>query len=110
MSDATPDSSCRLLAGGFAYLVQFGLFATAIATLLYKRHIEKPRREWVVWGFDAAKQGFAGAAQHGVNLLFGVVFGKHSEASECALVTRAADAGLTELTIGAAARAGEHFG
>lgn len=34
----------------------------AVATLIYKRHTERPRRQWLVWFFDATKQAFAGAA------------------------------------------------
>jgi hypothetical protein len=32
----------------------------AVATLIYKRHTELPRRPWLVWFFDATKQAFAG--------------------------------------------------
>ena len=35
---------CTLLGGTFAMLVQAGLMASAIATLVYKRATETPRR------------------------------------------------------------------
>jgi len=36
-----------------------------------------------VWFFDASKQGISGVLQHGINLLFGLVFAEASGASEC---------------------------
>ena len=65
-------------------LIQMGLGASAIATLMYKRATERPRRPWVVWAFDASKQAFAGMLQHIVNLGFGVLFATSGIASECA--------------------------
>jgi hypothetical protein len=41
---------------------QVALAVAAVATLIYKRHTERPRRPWLVWFFDATKQAFAGAA------------------------------------------------
>ena len=77
-------NKCTLLGGTFAMLVQLGLAVSAIATLVYKRAVERPRRPWLVWFFDASKQAFAGVLQHGVNLMFGVIFAQKSGASECA--------------------------
>jgi len=42
-------------------LSQLALAVAAIATLVYKRHSERPRRPWLVWFFDATKQAFSGA-------------------------------------------------
>ena len=67
-------NKCTLLGGTFAMLVQLGLAVSAIATLVYKRAVERPRRPCLVWFFDASKQAFAGVLQHGVNLMFGVIF------------------------------------
>jgi len=74
---------CTLLGGAFAYLLQAGLMTAAIATLVYKRSTERPRRPWLVWFFDASKQAFAGVLQHFVNIAFGVIFARSSSASEC---------------------------
>jgi len=49
-------AECSLLGGPFAICVQIGLAAAAIATLVVKRHTERPRRPWLVWFFDASKQ------------------------------------------------------
>jgi len=78
------DGECTLLGGPFAICVQIGLAAAAIATLVVKRHTERPRRPWLVWFFDASKQAFAGFLQHCVNLVFGVAFAASGAASECA--------------------------
>ena len=82
--DGTEPERCRLLGGTFAILVQGGLAAAAVATLVYKRATERPRRPWVVWSMDASKQAFAGMLQHIVNLGFGVLFAVGGRASECA--------------------------
>jgi len=75
---------CTILGGPFAIAVQVCLAVAAIATLIYKRHTERPRRPWLVWFFDATKQAFAGFLQHLVNLGFGMAFATGSIASECA--------------------------
>jgi hypothetical protein len=77
-------TTCRLLGGTFAMLVQGALAVAGIATLLYKRTTERPRRPWIVWFFDASKQAFAGCLQHLVNLGFGILFATTGQASECA--------------------------
>ncbi|EOD09957.1 hypothetical protein EMIHUDRAFT_216054 [Emiliania huxleyi CCMP1516] len=68
-------AECSLLGGPFAICVQIGLAAAAIATLVVKRHTERPRRPWLA---------FAGFLQHCVNLVFGVAFAASGAASECA--------------------------
>ena len=82
---ATGVPRCTLLGGTFATLVQVSLAVSAVMTLLYKRATETPRRPWLVWFFDASKQGWAGLLQHLVNIGFGMFFaGQGSAASECA--------------------------
>jgi len=46
---------CQLL-GPTALVVQALMGIGVIATLLYKRQREKPRRKWRVWVFDVSKQ------------------------------------------------------
>ena len=79
-----PSNSCTLLGGTFGVLIQCGLAAAAIMTLLYKRYTETPRRPWLVWFFDASKQAFAGVLQHVVNLALGIIFATGGGGSECA--------------------------
>ena len=79
-----PTVKCALVAGGFAKLVQVLLAVAAIGTLLYKRHREHPPRPWKIWFFDTAKQAVAGSLQHGVNMIFGIIFGNRGgTAGEC---------------------------
>ncbi len=47
---------CKLLSGFFSYFLQSFLALLALGTLLYKRKIEKPQRDFVTWGFDVTKQ------------------------------------------------------
>ncbi len=47
---------CELLSGFFSYFLQAVIAVLALATLLYKRKIEKPQRDFVTWGFDVTKQ------------------------------------------------------
>ena len=82
-------ATCELLGDTFDFLVQAGLAVSAVATLWYKRHTERPRRPLLIWSFDASKQAYAGVLQHVVNLFFGVALartgaGGAAGASECA--------------------------
>lgn len=79
-----PKSKCFLISDGFGILIQLMLVIAAVSTLVYKRYNERPMRPWLIWGFDASKQAFAGALQHGVNMGLGLLFGSfHGVASEC---------------------------
>jgi len=49
------NGTCQLL-GPTALVVQALMGVGVIATLLYKRQREKPRRKWRVWVFDVSKQ------------------------------------------------------
>ena len=77
-------SRCELVDDAFGVVVQLALAVAAVATLVYKRQTERPRRDWKVWAFDASKQAWAGLLQHMVNLSFGIIFASQSIASECA--------------------------
>lgn len=67
---------CVLLSGTFASLVQLSLAAIALATLLYKRHLERPRRPWLVWTLDVSKQGLGALYAHVLNIF--IAEGLHS--------------------------------
>ncbi len=47
---------CKLLSGFFSYFIQSVLAVLALVTLVYKRKIEKPQRDFMTWGFDVMKQ------------------------------------------------------
>jgi len=75
---------CRVVSGPFAIAVQLFLAAMVLATLLYKRYQEHPRRTLLVWLMDVSKQGFAMSLQHFVNVALAVVFAStEGVAGEC---------------------------
>lgn len=60
-------SGCNLT-GGFGLMVQGLLFTICGMALLYKRHIEKPRRSFLIFTLDLSKQGFAQMSVHFANI------------------------------------------
>ena len=59
---------CRLLSGPAAALAQASLLAVVLATLLWKRAREHPRRPLDVWGADVAKQVLGSGAAHAAGM------------------------------------------
>lgn len=51
-----PEEKCQLLSGTEAYAIQMLLGVSAIGTLFYKRHVERPRRTLQIWSLDVSKQ------------------------------------------------------
>jgi hypothetical protein len=62
-------SECKLLGGLFSYLIQIFLGLVALCSLIYKRHIEIPKRKWKIWLFDVGKQLIGGFFIHCINIL-----------------------------------------
>lgn len=60
---------CLLLTGTFAYVIQILLGIAAGLSLVFKRHIEKPQRPWIIWAFDVGKQIVGGGFVHFSNIL-----------------------------------------
>lgn len=54
-----------------------------IASLLFKRYREKPRRPWRIWLFDVSKQVVGQMFVHGVNVLISGVVSHHTSANAC---------------------------
>ena len=50
------DDHCTLLQGNFDKFVQFLLAVLSLSVLVYKRHVERPRRTFIVWFMDSSKQ------------------------------------------------------
>jgi hypothetical protein len=75
------DSKCELLGGIVSYSIQLLLGIAAIGSLLYKRHIEKPQRPWLIWAFDVGKQLVGGFLVHCMNI---IVASMNFEGDECA--------------------------
>eukprot|EP00803_Ostreobium_quekettii_P008182 evm.model.scf_2430EXC.4 EVM.evm.TU.scf_2430EXC.4 scf_2430EXC:13338-15492(+) len=51
--------NCKLIQGWLAALAQSVLVVLVFSVLMWKRHIEQPRRPWRIWIFDVGKQGAA---------------------------------------------------
>ncbi|KAJ2779212.1 hypothetical protein GGI15_003947 [Coemansia interrupta] len=66
--------SCRLV-GPFSIFVQVLVGTLGFSTLIIKRHFERPRRPWLVWGFDVSKQMIGGSLMHMCNLLVSALIG-----------------------------------
>lgn len=78
-------AKCELL-GPFAILVQSSLGALAILSLIYKRHIESPRRPVTIWFFDVSKQLFGAVVVHFLNIFMSTdsdVFVLRQKTSPC---------------------------
>lgn len=65
--DATAER-CHLL-GPTALTVQAIMGVMVLSSLVVKRHLEKRKRPWRVWGFDVAKQLVGQATLHALNIL-----------------------------------------
>ena len=62
------DSSQCNLVGTLGIAIQLTLMLVCCVALLYKRHIERPRRSFLVFFLDLSKQGFAQTAVHFANI------------------------------------------
>jgi len=97
------NGECRLL-GPFALLVQAGLGALALLSLVFKRWRERPRRPVKVWAFDASKQVFGSVLLHILNLLMSMFSSGDFELATSAHV------GTAQLVAAAAASGGDPKG
>ncbi|PRW61577.1 hypothetical protein C2E21_0672 [Chlorella sorokiniana] len=84
MSDGAP-GECRLLAGPAAWAAQLLLAALAVASLAYKRHVERPQRPVKVWGLDVSKQAVSMLAAHICGMLIALIAHRTvtAQSSEC---------------------------
>lgn len=74
-----------LLLGPTALIVQALMGVLVIASLVFKRYREHPRRPWRVWTFDVSKQVIGQAFVHGLNLLISGVVANISQGNPCDL-------------------------
>ena len=61
---------CTLLSNFYGYLMQLTLGVVTFSTLLLKRHVEFPKRNYKVFIYDVSKQAISGIVAHFMNLLF----------------------------------------
>eukprot|EP00440_Ansanella_granifera_P020930 gb/GFBE01022731.1/.p1 GENE.gb/GFBE01022731.1/~~gb/GFBE01022731.1/.p1 ORF type:complete len:257 (+),score=68.27 gb/GFBE01022731.1/:1-771(+) len=84
LEEMDAEQECRVISGHFALFVQAFLASMVLATLLYKRYRENPKRTWTVWFMDSSKQGFGMGLQHFANVFLAVFFAKEKGlAGEC---------------------------
>lgn len=85
MSDAEAEE-CRLLSGWYAYSIQGLLAFACIATLVIKRHREKPKRDVVTFMGDLSKQSLGSGLGHFSNLFLSIYISSRAKttASACA--------------------------
>ncbi|KAI0308428.1 vacuolar membrane protein-domain-containing protein, partial [Amylostereum chailletii] len=74
--------SCKLL-GKTALIVQAVMGVVVIASLVYKRHRETPKRPWRIWMFDVCKQVIGQMFVHGTNVLISDVGSARSAGNAC---------------------------
>lgn len=77
---------CKLLSGAPALVAQLLLAVIAFASLVYKRHREKPQRPYKIWLMDVSKQICSLGAAHLCGLTIALVVSTRSgrTISECA--------------------------
>lgn len=72
LGQAMHTGRCHLVNSFFGWLLQFLLGCCCLGTLLFKRYIEVPKRPWLVWFYDVAKQACACGFAHILNVVFGI--------------------------------------
>lgn len=73
MGEAGAAGQCRLLAGPVALSAQLLLAALALASLAYKRQVERPQRPVNIWALDVSKQAVSMLAAHACGMLIAVI-------------------------------------
>ncbi|WFD18780.1 hypothetical protein MCAP1_000991 [Malassezia caprae] len=75
---------CRLL-GPVGIATQVLMGVVVLATLLYKRHRERPRRAWRTWALDVSKQLTGQGMVHMLNVMFSAVSLSYAHHNPCSL-------------------------
>jgi hypothetical protein len=77
-------TTCHLV-DGFAIVVQVLMAILAFSSLLYKRHIEDPKRPILIWALDTSKQAIAASLVHISNIGLSIVSSwlGHREGNPC---------------------------
>ncbi|CAD8100323.1 unnamed protein product [Paramecium primaurelia] len=83
MSTEEPEAQgCELL-GGFGILVQSILGFLCFLVLVFKRHIEKPKRVWKIFLMDTAKQFVSAVVQHFLNIGLALLLSSADSGDQC---------------------------
>lgn len=82
--ESSEAESCRILSGGYAYMIQALLAITTVSILIFKWSREEPRRDFQVFLLDGSKQLVGAGWAHAFNLVTAVMLNKHIErGDEC---------------------------
>ncbi|CAD8116648.1 unnamed protein product [Paramecium sonneborni] len=73
---------CELL-GGFGILVQSILGLLCFLVLVFKRHLEKPKRVWKIFLMDTAKQFVSAIVQHFLNIGLALLLSSADSGDQC---------------------------
>ncbi|CAK92646.1 unnamed protein product (macronuclear) [Paramecium tetraurelia] len=83
MSTEEPEAQgCELL-GGFGIMVQSILGFLCFLVLVFKRHIEKPKRVWKIFLMDTAKQFVSAVVQHFLNIGLALLLSSADSGDQC---------------------------
>jgi hypothetical protein len=66
------DESCKLV-DSFAIIVQILMAIVALASLLYKRSLEQPKRPLFIWALDTSKQAISAGLVHFANIFLAYI-------------------------------------
>lgn len=78
------EEHCHLLSGWYATLIQGLIASLCILVLVIKRYTEVPRRDFVVWFLDVAKQSFGSSLSHISNIFLSIIIARNiSDSDEC---------------------------
>lgn len=78
------ERNCQLF-GSVSILTQLLMGVVVLATLLYKRHRERPRRAWQIWMLDVSKQLTGQLFVHILNVMFSAVGTLQDGGNPCSL-------------------------
>lgn len=71
--DHGSENKCKITGNFFSYMIQLSLGVSAILTVLFKWHREKPRRLFAVWFRDVFKQVIGALIAHILNLTAAII-------------------------------------
>ena len=74
-------TKCEIL-GDFGKIVQILLGVLSLMVLVLKRHLEKPKRHWIVWLLDTSKQVFSALLAHFLNMALAVSLSEGSNSDD----------------------------
>jgi len=71
---ASGETTCSVLGGEFALLMQAGLGGITVSVLVTKKYLEHGDRSWFEFGLDSSKQIFGAGWIHVANMLCAILF------------------------------------